>query len=190
MSVNLNIDEAALHATHHPDATDGTQHPDAQHKQKVRISGRADRIEHYSDGLRIIDIKTGRPATVKDAEHNLQLATYQVALSHATRYPDGSYRDSGPTTQHGSDKHTEPVTPVAGAQLVYVAQSNQKTIVAQRNQPALGPEQRAAVELILARAARMVRGPSVLAQPNPQCASCQLKTLCPTTAEGKATTNA
>lgn len=47
----------------------------------VRIRGRVDRLEHVDDGVRIADLKTGStPKTAAQAEEDMQLGTYQLAL--------------------------------------------------------------------------------------------------------------
>ncbi|QPK80847.1 ATP-dependent helicase [Schaalia sp. ZJ405] len=46
----------------------------------VMISGRIDRIEHVDGGVRLTDLKTGKPITKKAAQEHAQLAAYQLAL--------------------------------------------------------------------------------------------------------------
>lgn len=47
---------------------------------KIKISGRADRLEHTSQGIDVIDFKTGSSVDSAGAQTNAQLATYRVAL--------------------------------------------------------------------------------------------------------------
>ena len=47
---------------------------------KINISGRADRLEHTSQGIDVIDFKTGASVDSAGAQTNAQLATYRVAL--------------------------------------------------------------------------------------------------------------
>ena len=47
---------------------------------KIKISGRADRLEHTSQGIDVIDFKTGASVDSAGAQTNAQLATYRVAL--------------------------------------------------------------------------------------------------------------
>ncbi|PRQ11459.1 ATP-dependent DNA helicase [Corynebacterium sp. 13CS0277] len=179
VDVDLRVREHPLRAAEGDDAARAAEAGAADGTQ-VRIRGRADRIEHHSDGLRIVDIKTGSAVSQAKAEANLQLATYQLALTHAHQAPDGAYR----TAKEGQGQT------VAGAQLVYVGHAARTTIVTQRDQAALDEDHREELGAILARAARNLRGPSVLAQPGPHCQSCRLTTICPTTAEGTVTTDA
>ncbi|WP_075725072.1 ATP-dependent DNA helicase [Corynebacterium aquilae] len=159
-------------------AADGQ--PPAEDARPTRIRGRVDRLETYSDGLRIVDIKTGnQPTTKEKAATNPQLATYQYAFEHAVADGHGGFS----TAPKGQGQT------VAGAQLAYVAKPSSRTVVTERDQPALDDDSRQVIRNLLADAARASIGPSVLAKKNPTCTSCPIRIVCPVSAEGKATTH-
>ncbi|WP_312350121.1 PD-(D/E)XK nuclease family protein [Actinomyces sp.] len=55
------------------------------------ITGSIDRLEVVDEGVRIVDLKTGKPSVTKDgAEEHPQLATYQVALLAQGRAVSGA----------------------------------------------------------------------------------------------------
>lgn len=50
----------------------------------TRVSGRVDRVDRVgSDGVAIVDYKTGKPKTQKDADESLQLSLYALAAKRA-----------------------------------------------------------------------------------------------------------
>ena len=58
---------------------------------KIKISGRADRLEHTSQGIDVIDFKTGASVDSAGAQTNAQLATYRVALQARGESPGGCF---------------------------------------------------------------------------------------------------
>lgn len=127
-----------------------------------RITGKMDRLERTSAGLRVVDYKTGKnPVTKDEAKQHAQLGTYQVAL------------EAGGAIL--ADDTRVPAGPAAGGELVFLRRN------VLREQPALGVAEnpRWALELV-SSTARGMRSSVFSATPSPQaCAFCPVKTSCP-----------
>ena len=136
------------------------------------LRGGVDRVERVEAedgtvGLRIVDLKTGKtPITAAEAETNLQLVAYQLAVE-AGALPG----PAGPA-------------PSAGAELVYVGTG---TIGwSGRHQPSLAdPARRAAAEERVAALVEVASGATVSAVVNPACGTCPVRRACPLQPEGR-----
>ncbi len=53
----------------------------------VECTGRFDRVEQLSGGVRIIDFKTGHPVTQEQADSDLQLSLYAIAAAEQLKQP-------------------------------------------------------------------------------------------------------
>jgi RecB family exonuclease len=126
----------------------------------VRVRGRADRLEHATDGsVRVVDLKTGSSlVSVEDARTDPQLGAYQAALRHGALGPD---RTPG------------------GAALVYVGVNKSATA---RHQPPLVDGW---AEEMLAEVAAAVGGNRFIATVGPACRGCGVASSCPARAEGR-----
>ncbi len=129
---------------------------------RVRITGRVDLVDARPDaGPRVVDFKTGSAAkTERDAEHDPQLATYQVAVGEGR--------------------------PTDGAVLVYLAKPSTKSPggVTERRQPGLDGTVPAELAASLERAGEVVRAGTFQARPNPDCPRCPVRGSCPAQAAG------
>lgn len=123
------------------------------------VHGFVDRVELVDGGVRLADLKTGRPIPVGDAEQHAQLGIYQLAA------------------QAGALGDREP----AGARLVHLFP--ERTSAALRAQPPLPPDGGWAREL-LAEAVGVMRAGRFDAVAGPACRHCSLRTSCPVAAEG------
>ncbi|WP_426562184.1 ATP-dependent helicase [Angustibacter sp. McL0619] len=134
----------------------------------VRLVGRVDRLERTADGLRVVDLKTGKSAP-KAAElaTNPQLGAYQVAV------------------QGGAFDDVAPGEPTAGAALVQLG-TTAKTYRPQ-DQPALPDDGGWAVELVDGVAQGMASA-GFDAQLNEVCDRCPVRTSCPARGEGRQVT--
>ncbi len=93
---------------------------------RARLSGSVDRIERSDDGgVRIIDLKTGRPVTDAGATGNAQLGAYQLA------YADGAF-----------DELLDPIGPhhAEGARLLFVREGVRGKPYREARQPVLDEE--------------------------------------------------
>lgn len=125
----------------------------------VRLVGAVDRIDRDDrGGLHVIDFKTSRtPVSKAAAEHDPQLAVYQLALAN-----------SSPTGGPG---------PVAGAELVYLdkpSAGGQPTVRSQEPLTAGGW----ALDLV-GRAGQMLREQRFPARPGAPCLRCRFTDICP-----------
>lgn len=129
---------------------------------KIKISGRADRLEHTSQGIDVIDFKTGASVDSAGAQANAQLATYRVALQ-----------------ARGENVH--------GGALIMLGKENKKAQVDALTYPGsreLAPSdyletgQGWDTDLISA-AARDSLGPSYQARTGEHCRHCAYQDFCP-----------
>lgn len=148
--------EAAFDVTVGEDRSDGPA---------VRLRGSIDRIEGDRDGLRVVDLKTGRAAkTAAKAEEDLQLAAYQTAIRE------------GALDEHLGEDAAERLT---GAQLVYIGTGGRKAAIrTQAAHPAWFDD-------VVAEVARDVSGSRVIARINPHCSLCAVRSSCPLQPEGE-----
>ncbi|CCI83661.1 ATP-dependent DNA helicase [Corynebacterium otitidis] len=141
----------------------------------VELRGRMDRLERGSEGLTVVDYKTGTNAVKGDeVEEHPQLTAYQLALARGGVAGLGS----------GPDGATEDI---AGAMLVYPAKKTKD--VTERNQPAKGEEELAEFGLLLEGLAEHRRAPRLLATVGKDCEYCRLKSICPARPEGRKVTD-
>ena len=129
---------------------------------KIKISGRADRLEHTSQGIDVIDFKTDASVDSAGAQTNAQLATYRVALQ-----------------ARGENVH--------GGALIMLGKENKKAQVDALTYPGsreLAPSdyletgQGWDTDLISA-AARDSLGPSYQARTGEHCRHCAYQDFCP-----------
>lgn len=109
---------------------------------RARLSGSVDRIERSVDGgVRIIDLKTGRPVTDAGAKANAQLGAYQLA------YADGAF-----------DELLDPLGPhhAEGARLLFVREGVRGKNYREATQPVLDEEGLEAFRLRLRQAVAAV----------------------------------
>ncbi|MBV7294842.1 ATP-dependent helicase [Corynebacterium sp. TAE3-ERU12] len=137
--------------------------------EDVVIAGRIDRLHKDDEGYTIVDIKTGKhPVPIKGehgVENNPQLGAYQLALHYGQLSGRGVVSGSG--------------MPVRAAQLVYPRQATSAGQPTVRSQTQLTPD---GVQQWRARAVQVAadsRGPTALATPGPQCATCPVRRACP-----------
>ena len=135
---------------------------------RVHVRGSADRIEINDEGrLFIVDLKTSTTAlSAKDAEANLQLATYQSALAQ------GGFESI-------ADRLPSEVE-LGGALLVYPA-TDAQSITTREQRPVdptriLGQVEQEAIAMA---------GREFIATINTNCTHCSVRTLCPMQSSGK-----
>lgn len=135
---------------------------------RVHLKGSADRIEINDEGkLFVVDLKTSTTAlSVKDAEANLQLATYQSALAK------GGFESI-------ADRLPEEIE-LGGALLVYPATDAQS--ITTRSQKPADPEE---ITAMIEGEAVAMAGNSFIATINTNCTHCSVRTLCPMQGSGK-----
>lgn len=116
------------------------------------VSGRVDRLETTEDGkVRIVDIKTGKPATKRSVEEDAQLKTYQLA----------------------AHKQGESL---GGAALLQVRSNRASPVV---TQAALSQEQIVDYEHELEELAASLAGSIFPARVGDWCRMCEFKSVCP-----------
>lgn len=138
--------------------------------ERVRVTGRVDRLETDAEGRPVIvDIKTSKTAvSAEQATEHAQLAVYQLAAAR------GAFDGVAP----------EP----GGARLLYVAVPNRKTGVTERSQPAPDAERLAEWARMITEAAEAAKGPEYPAVANPDCPTCPVRTSCPVHDDGRQVT--
>ena len=126
---------------------------------KVRLRGRADRVERDAAGrLVVIDVKTGKtPVSKDDAQRHAQLAMYQLAIAEGL-LPQGD----------------EP----GGARLVYLGRTGSGGAT-EREQDPMTPAARDEWRAALQRAAAATAGPEFVVRINDGCAHCPMRPSCP-----------
>ncbi|WP_031723815.1 RecB family exonuclease, partial [Mycobacterium tuberculosis] len=145
---------------------DGALEDGSGQARKIRLRGRADRLERDPAGrLVIVDIKTGKtPVSKDDAQQHAQLAMYQLAVA------EGLVRAGD-----------EP----GGARLVYVGKSGAAG-VAERKQDPLTPAARDEWRNLVRQLAAATAGPQFIARRNDGCTHCPLRPGCPAHVRGSA----
>lgn len=145
---------------------DGALEDGSGQARKIRLRGRADRLERDPAGrLVIVDIKTGKtPVSKDDAQQHAQLAMYQLAVA------EGLVRAGD-----------EP----GGARLVYVSKSGAAG-VAERKQDPLTPAARDEWRNLVRQLAAATAGPQFIARRNDGCTHCPLRPGCPAHVRGSA----
>lgn len=135
-------------------------------RDDVELAGIIDRLEERSDGVHVVDFKTGRRAVPQaDADENLQLGAYQLAL-----------RDAG-----AGD--LPPIEP-AGAELVFIGTGTVHPV--RRDQvPLAAGEDPDWMEARLAGAAAAAAATVFPAVLNPGCDHCPVRRSCPARREGQ-----
>ncbi len=124
---------------------------------RARLSGRIDRVEHGPDGaVRVVDLKTGRPART-DAFEDPQLGAYQVVVRRGALGED--------------------LTP-AGGSLVYLGAG---AAPADRTQPALDDDW---AEEMIADVARTAAAATFPATVGDACRTCPVASSCPARPDG------
>ncbi len=132
------------------------------HHDGVTVRGRVDRYEDTPDGTVIVDFKTGKACTKREAAENPQLALYQ----HITRHQRGG--DDGGVG-------------VAGARLVFVQKSGEPKSLPQ---PQIPPEDDP-VPGYLTQMRAAYQGNTVAASIDEgMCKNCIVKSSCPLYEEG------
>jgi superfamily I DNA/RNA helicase/RecB family exonuclease len=129
---------------------------------RARIIGTVDRLEVEADGsIYIIDFKTSKsPISEKEAEKNLQLASYQLAVS------EGGFE--------GGSKST-------GAELVYLGDKAQKATA--KHQYEINIEEvKAKIETI----GEGMGAATFFATVNKRCKGCPVRKSCPVQSDGRA----
>lgn len=129
---------------------------------RADLVGSADRIEVLSEGAYVVDLKTGTPISVGEAESNAQLAMYQLAIAEGAL--------------PGHD------TP-AGAELAYLSSGNGGT---SRRQAPIDVE---AARERLAHVVDVMTQPDFVALVNDKCGSCPARRSCPAQAQGRQVTD-
>jgi RecB family exonuclease len=126
---------------------------------KVRLRGRADRVERDAAGrLVVVDVKTGKtPVSKDDAQRHAQLAMYQLAIAEGL-------------LPHGDEP--------GGARLVYLGKTGSGAAT-EREQDPLTPAARNEWRAALQRAAAATAGPVFAARINDGCAHCPMRPSCP-----------
>lgn len=145
----------------------------------LRIVGRADRIERDGDGaLHIVDLKTGSQVpSQSDAEENVQLEAYQLALSRGVVTGENVV-----SAQAG-----ETPARVGGAVLLY-PRKRLKTGASTREQSGKSEEQLAEFAGRIAPLPGHMSGPELLASTGAHCDRCAVRALCPVQPEGQVVT--
>ncbi|NNG34171.1 ATP-dependent helicase [Nakamurella aerolata] len=150
-------------------STVGSESPvDLPLTERVRMSGRIDHLARSADGsVLITDFKTSSQTQSKAAAaQNLQLATYQLAVSGGgvAGLPAG--------------------TELGGAQLLYLRDGSPKS----RVQPALTGELAELARAASLDAAAALSGAQLLAKENSGCERCPVRSCCPLQSEGRQVT--
>jgi RecB family exonuclease len=129
---------------------------------RARIIGTVDRLEVQADGsLYVIDFKTSKnPITEKEAQSNLQLASYQLAVA------EGGFEDG---------------TKSAGAELVYLGDKAQKATTKEQHSIDL-EETKATIETI----GEGMGAATFFATVNKRCKGCPVRKSCPVQSDGRA----
>lgn len=122
----------------------------------AQIYGKIDRLESTNGTVRIVDIKTGKKApSARDAEENLQIATYQYIVD--------------------SDTNDD----VCGARLVYPGDQYSGGLPKVLQQGRLDEDGKKAVDSYIADAISITRSTNFCAKENPHCRHCDFSASCP-----------
>jgi superfamily I DNA/RNA helicase/RecB family exonuclease len=125
----------------------------------VRVRGRIDRLERDAAGrLVIVDVKTGKsPASKDDAQHNAQLAVYQLSVAEGLLCDDQA---------------------PGGGRLVYIGKTGANGAT-ERGQDALTPQSVDQWRGQVREAAAQTAGPQFVARVNDGCGHCPVRSSCP-----------
>lgn len=130
---------------------------------RAKVRGSVDRLEVDSDGkFFVVDFKTGKAITKKEAQENLQLACYQLAV----------------VLNAFEKKFEEPE--ISGSHLVFLGHDTIK-IAALGRAPIEVPQIQEQLETI----AISMAGSTFIARENKFCGNCPVKSSCPVFIEGK-----
>lgn len=130
---------------------------------RVKVRGSVDRLEVDSEGKYfVVDFKTGKAVTKKEAQENLQLACYQLAV----------------LLNSFEKKFDNPQ--VSGSHLVFLGHTTEK-IAALARSPINAPE----IQGELERIAESMANATFIARENDFCGMCPVKSSCPVHLDGK-----
>lgn len=131
---------------------------------RATVSGSVDRLEVDSDGkLFVVDFKTGKAITKKDAQENLQLACYQLAV-----------------VLNAFESKTFDQPQVSGSHLVFLGHETKD--VATRERPPIDVEE---ISTHLDSIATAMGASTFTARQNEFCTHCPVRTSCPLQIEGR-----
>lgn len=130
---------------------------------RAKVSGSVDRLEVDSDGkFFVVDFKTGKAISAKDAAENLQLACYQLAV-----------------VLNGFEKKFEDPQ-VSGSHLVFLGHEA-KSVTTRERPPIVASEVTEHLEEI----AEKMSSPVFIAKKNDFCGYCPVKSSCPVHLQGR-----
>ena len=131
---------------------------------RAQIRGSVDRLEVRANGeIYVVDFKTGAtPLSVADAETNMQMQAYQLAVV------EGGFEGKHPSRKS------------AGAELVYLG-SKSKDAQIRRQPPVDAGEIRNEIQVI----AEGMGGAIFTASINERCGNCHLRNACPIQSDGR-----
>jgi superfamily I DNA/RNA helicase len=130
---------------------------------RAKVRGSIDRLEVDSEGkFFVVDFKTGKAITKKEAQENLQLACYQLAV----------------VLNSFEKKFNDPE--ISGSHLVFLGHETDK-IAALKRDPIDVPQVQDKLEAI----AISMAASTFIARENEFCGMCPVKTSCPLHLEGK-----
>jgi hypothetical protein len=117
----------------------------------ISIAGRFDRVEHGSEGLRIIDFKSGMPRNQQEADADLQLSIYAAAAARMWN------------------------APVADLRLLFLGEEELVEVITTRNASQISDAQKTIAML----AEDMERAPYRGTPTTEKCRSCPYREICP-----------
>jgi ATP-dependent exoDNAse (exonuclease V) beta subunit len=124
--------------------------------------GKADRVEHSGDVLRVVDYKTGSTVpTTANAAVSIQLGFYMLALR--------------------ADERVASLGSVEEAEMWFPAKTEAKSVTVRR----FDTYQLDRVAEAMAETARGIAAEQWPPIPNPHCATCRVRTVCPEWPEGR-----
>ncbi|CAN2175029.1 DEXQc_UvrD domain containing protein [Candidatus Nanopelagicaceae bacterium] len=134
---------------------------------KAKVRGSVDRLEVDSDGrFFVVDFKTGKAISKKDAAENLQLACYQLAV--VLNKLEETLTSPTPSPE------------VSGSHLVFLGH-DAKDVTTRERPPIVAAEITEKIETI----ATQMSAPVFVAKKNAFCGTCPVKTSCPVHLEGR-----
>ena len=130
---------------------------------RAKVSGSVDRLEVDSDGkFFVVDFKTGKAISAKDAAENLQLACYQLAV-----------------VLNGFEKKFDDPQ-ISGSHLVFLGHEA-KSVTTRERPPIVASEVTEHLEEI----AEKMSSPVFIAKKNDFCGYCPVKSSCPVHLQGR-----
>lgn len=158
----------------------------------LALTGYIDRLERTPDNgdYVVVDLKTGATApSAADAQANIQLAAYQLALSRARIVHDpATGRVSVVTAPAPTTDDAQTGLSRGGGILVYPATSN--VSITTKEQAPWDDESLDELAQALPPLAAQLHGPTLEARLNSGCDSCSIRHICPLQPEGRMTTDA